>query len=151
MYYYQDTQGTNVPWERNKKHSPISHTKNWKSLKKESLVWCNFSRRLLWYNFLRLANSVSLWFSCFRLKNKSFQNGIWVWVLKLWNSDNDKQLYCQEIQPWPLAIKRLLNNPYVNGVKLTKQNPLLKCRQHLETCHTLKQGLDLLMLKFLSM
>ena len=30
------------------------------------------------------------------------------------------------IQPWPLAIKRLLNNPNVNGINLTKQNPLLK-------------------------
>ena len=38
-----------------------------------------------------------------------------------------------EIQPWPLAIKRLLNNPYVNDVNLTKQNPLLNYRQHLET------------------
>ena len=55
------------------------------------------------------------------------------------------------IQPWPLPIKRLLNNPYVNGVNLTKQNPLLKCRQHLETLHTLKKGLDLLMLKILGL
>ena len=59
--------------------------------------------------------------------------------------------FAHEIQPWPLAIKRLLNNPYVNGVNLTKQNPLLKCRQHLETLHTLKKGLDLLMLKILGL
>ena len=31
------------------------------------------------------------------------------------------------IQPWPLAIKRLLNNLYVNEVNLTGQNPPLKC------------------------
>ena len=56
-----------------------------------------------------------------------------------------------DIQPWPLAIKRLLNNPYVNGVNLTKQTPLLKCCKHLETQHTLKKGLDLLLLKILGL
>ena len=56
-----------------------------------------------------------------------------------------------QIQLLNFAIKRLLNNPYVNGVNLTKQNPLLKCRQHLETLHTLKKGLDLLMLKILGL
>ena len=30
------------------------------------------------------------------------------------------------IQPWPLAIKRLLNKPYENEVTLTGQNPPLK-------------------------
>ena len=60
-------------------------------------------------------------------------------------------LPCFYLQPLNFAIKRLLNNPYVNGVNLTKQNPLLKCRQHLETLHTLKKGLDLLMLKILGL
>ena len=56
---------------------------------------------------------------------------------------NMKVTVVVQLQPWPLAIKRLLNNPYVNGVNLTKQKPLLKYRQHLETWHTLKRGLDL--------
>ena len=36
------------------------------------------------------------------------------------------------IQPWPLALKRLLNKPYENEVTLTWQNPPLKCYQPLE-------------------
>ena len=58
-------------------------------------------------------------------------------------SDPRGKVQQSHVQPWPLAIKRLLNNPYVNGVNLTKQKPLLKYRQHLETWHTLKRGLDL--------
>ena len=38
-----------------------------------------------------------------------------------------------KLQPWPLAFRRLLNNPYVNEVYLTRQNPHLKCCQHLKT------------------
>ena len=49
------------------------------------------------------------------------------------------------------AYKRLLKKPYENEVTLIRQNPPLKCCQHLETCHTLKKGLDLSMLKILSL
>ena len=37
------------------------------------------------------------------------------------------------LQPWPLAIKRLLDNPYENEVTLTRQKPPSKCCQHFET------------------
>ena len=63
----------------------------------------------------------------------------------------DHMLNKPYVQPWPLAIKWLPNNPYVIEVNLTKQNPLLKYCQHLETYHTLKKGLDLLVLKILGL
>ena len=39
----------------------------------------------------------------------------------------------QNIQPWPLAYKWLLNKPYENEVTLTRQNQALKCCHALET------------------
>ena len=53
------------------------------------------------------------------------------------------------IQPLNFAYKRSLNKPYENEVTMTGQKPPSKCCQHLETLHTLRKGLDLLMLKIL--
>ena len=50
---------------------------------------------------------------------------------------------CVLLQPWPLAIKRLLNKPYENEVTLTRQKPPLKCCQLLELLTQLKRGIDL--------
>ena len=55
--------------------------------------------------------------------------------------------FLNEIQPWPLAYKRLPNKPYLNEVTLTRQNPPLKCCQLLELFTQFKRGLDLSMLK----
>ena len=55
------------------------------------------------------------------------------------------------IQPWPLAIKRLLNKPYVNEVYLTGQNPPLICFYSLKIYTQFEKSLDLFMLKILSL
>ena len=56
-----------------------------------------------------------------------------------------------KIQPVNFTYVRLLNQPYENEVTLIVQKPLSKCCKHLETEHTLKKGLDLLMLKILGL
>ena len=47
------------------------------------------------------------------------------------------------VQPWPLAIKRLLDKPYENEVSLTDQNPPLKSYQPFKLLTQLKKSLDL--------
>ena len=58
-----------------------------------------------------------------------------------------KILYIINIQPWHLAFRRLLNNPYVNEVNLTGQNLPLNFCYPLEILTQFQKDLDLSLLK----
>ena len=60
-------------------------------------------------------------------------------------------VWSMDIQPLPLAYKRLLNKPYVNEVNLTGQKSPLKYCQQLEIQYSVRKRVDLLMLKILSL
>ena len=80
--------------------------------------------------------------------NKSIKIYRWNWFYDKFNKELQPQCL---IQPWNFAYIWVLNKPYENEVTLTEQNPRSKCCQHLETWHSLKKCLDLLMLKILGL
>ena len=66
--------------------------------------------------------------------NRSLKNYVDIWLRVL--SPIDKPIH---IQLWNSDYERLLNNPYVNEVNLTRQKPPLKCCQLLELLTQLKK------------